>query len=109
AISAPRHGGEEGHFITVQQRLVEAAQFLIARTHQVLLGQHLPGATTRLKYLTQLAQTAQLAGPGQLLTVQAKGFPVTGEILDTDHRGPPAMKCQLSPPCFSSRRTASMV
>src|SRR3990167_6860425 len=40
--STAGHSGEERHFIACRQGLIQAAEFLIARTHQVLLGQHIP-------------------------------------------------------------------
>lgn len=81
--------GEEGDFVAVLQRLVEAAQFLIARAHQVLLAEGtLPGPAALHQELAQGAEGRQPGVPVQLLAVDAEGFAVTGEILHADHACP---------------------
>src|SRR5690606_24589488 len=81
--SAARHGGEEGDLIALLQPLVEAAQFLIARAHQVLLAEHLPLAPSGQQVQAQVVERAEIAA--DLLVVTAQRLAVTGEILHSDH------------------------
>src|SRR5690606_17506474 len=84
-ISTSGDRGEEGHFVAILQRLVEPAQLLIARAHQVALGQYLPDVATRHQMIAQGAQVGEASLPVQLLAIGAKRFAVTGEILQSNH------------------------
>jgi hypothetical protein len=61
---------EKRHFIAIQQGLTQAAQFLITRAHQVLLGQYLPGATTRNQLPAHVFQAGEGRVPRQPLAIQ---------------------------------------
>src|SRR3990167_5284985 len=83
-----RYGGEKGDFVTGADGLVEAAQLLIARAHEVRLGQHLPHPATGQELLTQRVEAGETAT--QLLGIDAQGFAITGEILHMNHASPPS-------------------
>src|SRR3990167_177763 len=78
-----RYGGEKGDFVAGADGLIEAAQLLIARTHQVRLGQHLPHPAAGQQLLAQCVEAGEAAA--QLLGLDAQGFAIAGKILHMNH------------------------
>src|SRR3990167_6582708 len=58
--STAGHSGEKRHFVASCQWLIQAAEFLITRTHQVLLGQYIPYTTATQQVLAQLIKAGEL-------------------------------------------------